>query len=109
MTKFLSKSALAAVALVGSAFVSTSAMATDGCNGLSGYYGSSTAIVVSEKPISGNKYDVGIVMVNGGRPNAYGTCEGATVSIDFKDDHLISGTHNGTTISWNNNTSWTKQ
>lgn len=110
MTNFFSKSVRVAVFSIGGIVASTAAMADAGkCNGLSGYYGASTAIVVSNDRAANGDWKVGVVMVNGQRPNAYGTCSGAQMTIDFTDDHVINGTHDGTTISWNNSTTWSKQ
>lgn len=73
------------------------------CNGLSGYYGANTAIIVSE-----DGKTVNVVVANGSRPNAYGTCNGNKLTVKFPDDSTISGTHDGKSISWNNGTTWTK-
>lgn len=103
------------IAAVGCALCANSAMAeASKCNGLSGYYGTQTAIVVSQDALS-NKgsdnptYGVGVVMVNGARPNAYGTCDNTTLKVNLTDDHEISRTFDGRSISWGNNTTWTKQ
>ncbi|MCW2310055.1 hypothetical protein [Rhodobium gokarnense] len=49
-------------------------------------------------------------MLNGGRPNFYGTCTGnGEVSVNITDDPgCCTGTFDGTTIQWSNGTSWTR-
>lgn len=91
-------SIVSTILLAGTAYA-----AADSCNGLSAYYGSQTAIVVGE-----DGKTVNVVMVNGARPNAYGTCSGNQVMVNFTDDHQVTGTIQGDTISWDNNTTWTK-
>ncbi len=80
-----------------------SALAAGPCNGLNGYYGNVTAIVVGQ-----DGKTVNVTMANG-RPNAYGMCRGKDLTVNFSDDKIIKGTFDGKTIRWANNTTWTKQ
>lgn len=73
------------------------------CGGLSGYYGGVTAIVVGKDGSTVN------VTMDGGRPNAYGSCSGNSLKVTFPDDRSYSGTFDGKTISWSNGTTWTKR
>ncbi|ABD07767.1 hypothetical protein SR870_13955 [Rhodopseudomonas palustris] len=73
------------------------------CNGVSGYYGTNTAIVVGA-----DGKTVNVVVANGTRPNAYGTCDGNQLAVNFPDDHTIKATFDGKVIKWDNNTTWTK-
>ncbi|WP_166418139.1 hypothetical protein [Cochlodiniinecator piscidefendens] len=117
MKNYLPKLVLSAAITLSGVFVSTTAMAySDGCNGLSGYYGASTAIVVSENPISGNMYGISLVRVSLNLPNAYGTCEGNRTTLHIPADnnngaYTLEGTFNSenNSVSWTDNTTWTKQ
>jgi len=89
---------------VAGASLAGSAQAAGPCNDLSGYYGNVTAIVVGADNKTVN------VTLAGGRPLAYGTCSGNTLSVNFKQpDSVATGTFDGKTIKWSNNTTWTKQ
>lgn len=74
------------------------------CNGLSGYYGNVTAIVVGEDGLTVN------ITLAGDRQNGYGICNpDGSFYVYFPDD---PGTHrghfDGRTIYWDNGTTWTK-
>jgi hypothetical protein len=71
------------------------------CNGLSGWYGS--AVV----QVQGDFRTVHVDMRNG-RPIAVGTCSGNRLTINFRDDRVISGVFNGRQIFWDNRTTWTR-
>lgn len=71
------------------------------CNGLSGWYGS--AVI----QVQGDFRTVHIDMRNG-RPIAIGTCSGNRLTINFRDDRVITGNFNGRQIFWDNRTVWTK-
>lgn len=74
------------------------------CNGLTGGYGNVTTIKV------GTDGKTVTVTLDGGRPNAYGTCDGKHLTVNFADvNAVVNGTFDGTTIQWDNGTSWTKQ
>lgn len=73
------------------------------CNGLSGYYGNVTAIVVGRDGKTVN------VTMAGGRPNAYGMCTGRDLMVNFSDDKVIRGKFDGRTIFWENGTTWIKR
>jgi hypothetical protein len=95
---------IAALALaISTGLVAGSANAAGACNGLSGYYGNVTAIVVGQDGKTVN------VTLAGGRPNAYGSCSGNQLTVNFTDDKTIKGVFDGKTISWDNGTKWTKQ
>lgn len=70
------------------------------CGGLSGIYGNTIAIVVGSDGRSVN------VVMGGGRPNAYGYCQGNSLTVNFADDRVIGGKFDGRTIFWDNNTRW---
>ncbi|EBA14445.1 hypothetical protein RSK20926_02212 [Roseobacter sp. SK209-2-6] len=71
------------------------------CDGLSGWYGAS-GIVVGEDGKTVNVF-------NTDHPNAYGTCEGTSLKVNFPWDRVISATFNGSEIKWDNGTTWVKQ
>ncbi|MCI3133435.1 hypothetical protein [Phenylobacterium aquaticum] len=96
----LGAAALSAAALSAAA---GAAHAESPCNGLSGYYGNVTAIVVGQ-----DGKTVNLTLANG-RPNAYGTCSGGNLTVTFPDDRTLTGTFDGKTIRWSNNTTWSKQ
>lgn len=77
---------------------------TGACSGLSGYYGNVTSIIVGQDGETVN------VHLDDGRPNAYGTCSGNHLTVDFADfNTVVSGVIDGNTIRWSNGTTWTKQ
>lgn len=74
------------------------------CNGVTGYYGNVTSIIVGQDGETVN------VHLDDGRPNAYGTCSGNQITVNFADfNTVVSGTISADGIRWNNGTSWMKQ
>lgn len=74
------------------------------CNGLSGYYGNISGIVVGKDGTTVN------VALADGRPNAYGTCSGNRVTVNYTDfGRTTTGTFDGKVISWSDGTTWTKR
>ncbi len=92
-----------AAALLSAAVPGAASAADMKCNGLSGYYGGVTAIIVGQDGRTVN------VILDNGRPNAYGTCQGNQLTVNFTDDRTYTGTFDGRKISWSNGTSWTKK
>lgn len=76
----------------------------DSCNGLSGYYGNVTSIIVGQ---DGKTVNIHLALK---RPHGYGTCNpDGSFSVNFPDDPATKGgTFDGTTIRWDNGTTWTK-
>ena len=104
MQNYFSKSAAAAVVAIFGAVTATSAMADrDSCNGISGYYGNVTSIIVG--PDDTTMY----MHLAGGRQHGYGTCQSdGSFQVNFPEYGENTGTFDGTTIQWDNNTTWTK-
>lgn len=99
MKKSISRTTAIAGAIIGTLLLSGATHADAGkCNGLSGYYGGVTAIIVGADGSTVN------VILDGGRPNAYGTCSANSLTVNFSDAHVITGTHDGKTITWDNGT-----
>lgn len=76
----------------------------DSCNGLSGYYGNVTAIIVGEDGLT-----VNVTLANG-RPNGYGICHpDGSLFVYFEDDpNTHRGMFDGRTLFWDNGSTWTK-
>lgn len=72
------------------------------CNGLNGFTNGASTITVAA-----DGKTVSVAM--GSRPTASGTCSGNTLTVNFPDDRSYNGTFDGTSIRWNNNTTWTKK
>jgi hypothetical protein len=91
--------AAATLMTTGSAFANR-----DSCNGLSGYYGNVTSIIVGQ---DGKTVNIHLALK---RPHGYGTCNpDGSFSVNFPDDPATKGgTFDGTTIRWDNGTTWTK-
>lgn len=82
--------------------IATAASST-ACMGASGVYRYGS-IVVGEDGKTVNVY------IGDDRPLAYGTCTDAgALTVTYPDDSTLTGTMSSTTISWSNNTSWTKK
>lgn len=73
------------------------------CNGISGLYNGGSTVNVARDGRSVQ------VMVNPRRPLAFGTCRGNRITVNFRDDRVISGVFDGQTIFWDNRTTWTKR
>lgn len=73
------------------------------CNGISGLYNDGSTINVAKDGRSVQ------VMVNPRRPLAFGTCRGNRITVNFRDDRVISGVFDGRTIFWDNRTTWVKR
>lgn len=100
---FLSLSALALIAGVA---LSTGAHAADTCKTISGAYGDKATAALILGPDGKTLYGQ---MMNGGRPNFYGTCVNGKVDVKITDDKgCCTGTFDGTTVKWSNGTSWSK-
>lgn len=76
--------------------------ASRSCEGISGYYGNGTGLVLAPDRTSLH------VTMPYGRPNAYGVCRDGNIGVNFPDDGPVSGRFDGTTIRWSNATTWTR-
>lgn len=73
------------------------------CNGVSGLYNGGSTINVGR---DGRTVQV---MVSPSRPLAFGTCSGNRITVNFRDDRVVSGVYDGRTIVWDNRTTWVKR
>lgn len=73
------------------------------CSGISGLYNDGSTVNVARDGRSVQ------VMVSPRRPLAFGTCNGNRITVNFRDDRVISGVFDGRTIFWDNRTTWTKR
>jgi len=77
----------------------------DNCKDISAIYIDTHAVVVLGK----DGKTLNILIANGKRPNAYGTCVAGKVTVDFIDDRgCCTATFDGKTIKWSNGTVWSK-
>ena len=95
------------LALIGAAMAVAGVAQADTCQQISGTYGPLSTAALILGPDGKTLYGQ---MMNGGRPNFYGTCTNGAIKVSFPDDPGFSGegSFDGKTIKWSNNTTWDK-
>ena len=84
----------------------SASFADDLCAKISGAYDEKDAGALILGPDGQTLYGE---LMNGGRPNFYGTCVNGKVKVDFTDDPgCCTGRFDGSVIKWSNGTTWTK-